>query len=280
MDLHWRIWSDIIQRADELLAEDLSNQDVVFRNVPLEIYGHLLLGVPDCYPRLKRLLPSMPSDEVQRNWVGDCGLPLLYKGTSFVKSTLQYIRYQDIRPRNLKALDFGCGWGRLLRLFGKYFPTQNLEGVDPWDKSIELCRECKIRNPLAESDYLPHSLPVHSRQFHLIYAYSVFTHLSPRAFATCLGTLRRYIAPDGVLIITLRPVEYWLAANNPDAYRTHVLEGFSYVPHQFKVVDGDSVYGDTSVNIAYLQQFSDWEVQDVEVSYTDPLQIFVLLRPC
>lgn len=76
MDLQWKSWSATIHHAEVAIAEDLSNLDLVFGDLPIEIYGELLLGVPDCYPRLRRLLPTMPSDEVQRSWTGDSGLPL------------------------------------------------------------------------------------------------------------------------------------------------------------------------------------------------------------
>lgn len=279
MDLQWCLWLPVIERAEVALADDLCNLDLVFRGCPLEVFGRLLLDVPEKYPRLKKLLPQMPSDEVQTSWTGDAGLPLLHKGTSFVSSALQYFRSADIRANNLKALDFGCGWGRLLRLFSKYFPIGNLEGVDPWDKSIELCRSCGIQNPLAVSDYVPNAIPTVNGKFDFIYSYSVFTHLSPRTFSLCMKTLRRYIAEDGLLIITIRPAEYWLTVDRPDCYSIHAAAGFCYNPHPFRVIDGDSVYGDMSVSLEYLARFDQWRVEDVDVNHTDPLQVFVVLRP-
>src|SRR4029077_744564 len=43
----------------------------------------------------------------------------------------------------------------------------------------------------------------------LIYAFSVFTHLSERAAIMALTTLRRYVARGGLFVITIRPKEYW-----------------------------------------------------------------------
>lgn len=279
MDLQWKSWSAIIDRAEDEIADDLSNLDLVFGHLPIEIYGELLLDVPERYPRLRQLLPKMPSDEVQRAWAGDSGLSLLYKGTSFVKSALKYVPYGRIRADNLRALDYGCGWGRLLRLFSKYFPIGSLEGVDPWDESIKACLASGIRHPLAICDYLPQTLPTRNQQFDFIYAFSVFTHLSMRAFTTCLDTLRRHLSPEGVLVITIRPAEYWLQVNQPEVYAQHCKDGWSYVSHGFKVIDGDSVYGDTSISLERLKAFGGWQVMDVDVSYTDPLQLFVALRP-
>lgn len=278
MNLDWQCWSRAIWRAENDLAEDLSNLDLIFRDLPIEIFGHLLLEVPDRYPRLKRLLPSMPSDQVQRNWAGDCGPSLLYKGTEFVKSALKYIPYDHIRSDNLRALDFGCGWGRLLRLFSKYFPIANLEGVDPWEDSISACRESGIRHPVHLSEYLPQMLPTLNQSFQFIYAFSVFTHLSQLAFKTCLETLHRYLSLDGVLLMTIRPAEYWLQVNQPEAYEQHSANGWAYIPHPFKMINGDSVYGDTSISLERLSECPGWNIVDVEVSRLDPLQIFVTMR--
>ena len=117
MDLQWKAWAATIDRAENQIEEDLSNLDLVFAELPIEVYGKLLLGVPECYPRLQRLLPRMPSDEIQRAWAGDSGLSLLLKSTSFVKSALKYIDYERIRSENLRALDYGCGWGERLSDF-------------------------------------------------------------------------------------------------------------------------------------------------------------------
>ena len=279
MDLAWVSWAAVLERAERELADDLSNLDVVMADLPLELFGELLLAPPTRYSRLCGLLPRMPDEETQRAWTGDAGVSLVYKGTSFVRAALKYFSYRDVRVRGLTALDFGCGWGRLLRLFYKVFPVDQIEGVDPWDKSVAAFRACGLPSHVGLSDYLPSILPTHRASFDIVYAYSVFTHLSPRAFATCLATLRRSIAADGTLLLTTRPAEYWLQTGKPEAYETHLRDGFCYVPHPFRVIDGDSVYGDISVGVDYLRQFDEWRVEDVEVSHTDPLQVLVALRP-
>jgi len=222
--------TQFLDNAENALAEDLSNLDEVFARFPLETYGELLLEVPEKWPRLRRLLPSMPDAQIQINWTGNHGKALLAQSTAFVRTALSYVPLWRARELGLRTLDFGCGWGRLLRLMGKYCPLGQLEGVDPWDKSIELCRACNIRNPLAISDYLPEALPTQSSQFDLIYAFSVFTHLSPYATGVCLKTLRAYLKPSGVLVVTVRPVEYWHAASKPEIADVHAHDGHAYVP--------------------------------------------------
>jgi SAM-dependent methyltransferase len=268
----------IIDTAETELCEDLSNADQVFARLPLESYGELLLDLPERWPRLRRLLPSMPEAQVQINWTGDHGRGLLPLSIAFVRTTLSYVPVWRVRELDLRALDFGCGWGRLLRLMAKYYPLAQLEGVDPWDMSIELCRACGIRNPLAISEYLPETLPTQSCQFDLIYAFSVFTHLSPYATTVCLRTLRKYLKPSGVLIATTRPIEYWHAAGKPELAEAHERDGHAYMPHNFHISSpqGEPIYGDASMEPQALAQHG-LKIVGVEHNAVDPLQILVAL---
>jgi hypothetical protein len=101
-------------------------------------------------------------------------------------------------------------------------PAADLYGCDPWDRSIDLGKQDGLTVNLALSEYLPTHLPFTER-FHLIYAFSVFTHLSLRATRQCLDTLHGYIGENGVLVITIRPVEYWAAdPNASQAEREHL----------------------------------------------------------
>jgi hypothetical protein len=119
-----------------------------------------------------------------------------------------------------------------------------------------------------------------------MYAFSVFTHLSERATLSALRTLRKYVSPDGVLVITIRPVEYWAVdkAFTEDQRqalkRQHEETGFAFHPHRRDAVDGDITYGDTSLTIEWLSaKAPEWSVQRMDRSLEDPLQVYVFLTP-
>jgi SAM-dependent methyltransferase len=180
-------------------------------------------------------------------------------------------------------LDYGCGWGRQLRLMYKYIPFDRIYGVDPWDKSIEICHSCRLKGNLAISEYVPTSLPF-ERTFDLIYAFSVFTHLSERTALRVLSTLRRYIADGGLLFITIRPREYWNVHGDgslsPEKLAEHDSRGFAFFPHGREPIDGDITYGDTSLTLDWLRQAqSDWLIDSTEYSMGDSLQVIVTLKP-
>src|SRR5215831_20216859 len=132
----------------------------LFVDFPIDLFGLLLLNIPDDYPNLKRYFPLMPSEEVQQQWTGNCGMSLLSQSCAFIKSMVHAWQHHVGRDLiSASVLDYGCGWGRLTRLMYKYVPHDNIYAIDPWDISINLCREYGLLGHLAISDYMPRSLP-------------------------------------------------------------------------------------------------------------------------
>jgi hypothetical protein len=164
-------------------------------------------------------------------------------------------------------------------------PTRSVSGLDPWDRSIELCHQAGFGNNFRQSDYLPKSLPLGDARFDLIYAFSVFTHLSERAARQALDTLRCYVKDDGLMIITVRPIEYWRVAHLDDSRITalmaeHHSRGFAFHPHNRERIDGDITYGDSSMRPEWIAaEFPKWRLSGLDRSLDDPYQIYVLLQP-
>jgi len=287
-------YSDDIIAAAEEIAKTGDIHDVLekLRQLCLDDFGELLLGVPDpSFPSLSSILPRMASEEVQKNWTGDSGIALLGYTTSFVR--LAAYNCQKLLGRGLNdrtILDFGCGYGRILRLMYYYSSPVRIWGLDPWEKSIEICRADGVLGQLAVSDYLPTTIPVGDTTFDFIYSFSVFTHLSERAATLALTTLRRYVARDGLCVITIRPKEYWqqpdpaVAAGTPidrdELVGRHERSGFAFVPHALEAIDGEVTYGDTSLSFEWIEQHAEgWNLIGYDRSLLDPFQIHVYLVP-
>ena len=115
-----------LELVRELEARASTIEDVVsgFQASTLDEFGELLLAMPSSqFPSLSRLLPSMPPDDIQQRWTGDTGEDLLRLSTYIVNTNVTfYERITRRSIRNAKVLDFGCGWGRLLRLMLYYVP--------------------------------------------------------------------------------------------------------------------------------------------------------------
>jgi SAM-dependent methyltransferase len=279
------LFDDQLHEIDRtILSAQPADIQRLFRNVPLDIFGYMLLDVPPQFPNIKAFFPSMASDEAQESWTGSHGSALLTQSSAFVKSLVS--DYRAIIGKDLDrstVLDFGCGWGRLIRLMYKYVSFENIYAVDPWDRSIELCKQHEVKANIALSDWVPKSLPF-QRQLDLIYSFSVFTHLSEKTLLVALRTLRRYIAKTGLLVLTVRPKEYWTVDNqgalNSKMVRLHDEKGFAFNPHNRPPIDGDITYGDASISPTYFERnCSEWRLVKIDYNIVDSYQVILFFQP-
>src|SRR5262249_4106197 len=109
-------------------------------------------------------------------------------------------------------LDFGCGWGRILRFFLKDLEPTRLWGADPVEEMIDFCRTSNPWCAFYCIDRTPPT-PFRSDTFDCIYSFSVFSHLSEPMHRSWLGELHRILKPGGILIATTRDREFirWCA---------------------------------------------------------------------
>jgi SAM-dependent methyltransferase len=150
---------------------------------------------------LQRILPELPEEEVQLNANGLSGDHALADG--FLVYRLFREIYEGLRDdlRVADVLDFGCGWGRVIRFFLKDLDASRLWGIDHWDKHVEICRRTNLWANFERNEPFP---PTRFRDgsFDLVFAYSVFSHLSEDAHEQWLGEFRRLLRPGGVFIAT------------------------------------------------------------------------------
>jgi hypothetical protein len=182
-------------------------------------------------------------------------------------------------------LDYGCGWGRLLRLMPYYFSYENILGVDSWDVALAECKKAGILSPtnLIQRD----ASDLVGGKFEAGYAFSVFTHLPEGLTKRVLANLASCFPRNGLLIITIRPPEYWSfvisCTKNKESQKiygkalsAHSKIDFSYVPHGGETGE---YYGDTSMTTSWFStNINDWKIIDVDRSLSDPLQIYLTLQ--
>jgi SAM-dependent methyltransferase len=276
----------------EKKSTDISPQDILYslrKTLGLGDFGEIMFSLPlKSYENISKHLPSMASEEIQNKWTGSSGVALLKQTCSFVRSVAyNYTKITGKSLENASILDYGCGYGRIARLMYYFTSPDRLMGVDPWDRSIDICHANGLGSLFRVSDYLPDDLPVDGRTFDFIYAFSVFTHLSERATLKALAASRRYINPAGVMVITIRPVEYWNfnqqaigASNVAPLEARHRSDGFAFSPHNRAPVDGDVTYGDTSMTTNWISaNVPGWKIAGIDRSIDDSLQIYVFLLP-
>jgi SAM-dependent methyltransferase len=95
-------------------------------------------------------------------------------------------------------LDFGCGCGRVTRRW------RDLNGVHGSDTNAEAVAWCRANLPFGrfETNGLAPPLAFADRSFDLVYALSVFTHLTLDLQYAWLRELHRVLRPGGVLLLT------------------------------------------------------------------------------
>lgn len=284
---------DYISRYLQQIQDDGSIQTPdqaykALRNLGLSDFGHVLWNCPlGGFDRLSRHLPDMAPVEVQKSWTGFSGDVLLDQSVSFVRSAAEnYTALTGTTLRDKRILDYGCGYGRFLRLFRYY--SDNVRGVDAWEESLALSRAAGFGDRVAKIDPVPETLPAETA-FDFAFAFSVFTHLNERAATAALRAMRQVAAPGAVLCITIRPVEYWkgryrqLGAQGENrehqARERHRATGFAFAPSGQRESDPEGCFGHATMEIDWLQGIArGWTVAATDRSANDPMQRYVYLR--
>ena len=105
------------------------------------------------------------------------------------------------------VLDFGCGCGRVVRHLRDY-ETVNVHGTDCNQHAIVWCDE-----HLNFAEFGTNQLEPRTRYrehcFDLVYAFSVFTHLTESLQSPWMQELRRILKPEGLLIVTVHGDQYF-----------------------------------------------------------------------
>lgn len=269
------------KRSEKELFQEL-------QKMMLDDVAHLLIDPLGHYPALRAALPIMPPADVQRAWTGTSGEALLHQSISFVRAMTDfYTKDLGENFQGSKILDYGCGWGRLLRLMYKFTSPDNLYGCDAWANSLQLCFDSHVRANLEKCEEIPKSVPFPEVKFDIIYAFSVFTHLSEKTSLSVITALRNAISEQGLLAVTVRPIEYWDAHDQNQSkvdvvkmIADHKQMGYAFTPHNRPPIDGEVTYGDTSISSEYIyDHWNGWQIVGEPLYAADPFQKIVFLRP-
>jgi SAM-dependent methyltransferase len=286
------IYGDTLEPIDAACAGlDHSEAFGLFRDLDLDLWAVLLSGQYEAYPNIRAVLPRAPDVSIQARWNGWTGLKLLNESKAFYRRVRELCcAYSDRPLSDSRVLDFGCGWGRLTRFFARDVAPGALFACDPVEEILEVCRETGVPARLARCDFVPERLPFEER-FDLVFAFSVFTHLSEDAHEACLAAIAASLAPGGLLIATIRPPAYlaYCEALRPlldslpaDPGRD---PGYLFVPHPAdadhpQYDGGEMTYGETVVTLPYVR--SRWapafELLDVGLLTEDVYQVVLTLR--
>jgi len=249
-------------------------------------FARFMWSLPD--PRfsgLSTMLPAMATDEAQRNRSGNFGPVLRDQTVDFCRIMALY--FQRITGRSLdhqRILDFGFGYGRMARMMYWFTDPDSYCGVDPMQESLDICSNDRMLGQFKKINYVEPDFDVEGGRFDLIFAYSVFTHTPEKITHLALRALRRHVRNNGLLVITIRPVEYWRDDHgaSPEQREASVLAhrttGYAFRDHGYEV-GGEQIYGETSMSLEWLaQNHPEWEIVAHDRGI-DPNQTIVFLTP-
>lgn len=148
--------------------------------------------------------PSFPPPDVQERFVGRSGEAALQE----VRPFYELIANRSSLTPESTVVDFGAGWGRIARFFeGDMGDCANLHLVDVDPEALEWCKKCGVKgNP---NVIIPTgSLPFADQSTDVLYAYSVFSHLSENSAIHWLTEIARVLKPDGLFVFTTQSLRF------------------------------------------------------------------------
>jgi SAM-dependent methyltransferase len=148
-------------------------------------------------------LPAFPDEKLQRITNSQCGSETMIDAFSFYMLTKQLAqKHGNPVGKISRILDYGCGWGRIYRCFLREVPITGLFGVDVQHALVEACKNSFLPEQfkLIKSNA---ELPYDDETFDLVFANSVFSHLSKDLHQHAIREISRVTKCNGLIICTM-----------------------------------------------------------------------------
>jgi hypothetical protein len=147
----------------------------------------------------------VPPDEIQLEFTARCGRANLQQAFSFYQYVCSASRIPEIREPRI--LDFGAGWGRISRFFLRDTKPEHIVVADCMSEAVRWLHA--TRNPcrIIKSEPRP---PIDGigEPLDLIYAFSVFSHLSEEYLHAWITYFMTCLRPGGHLVFTTRGLQF------------------------------------------------------------------------
>lgn len=152
--------------------------------------------------------PPNPPREVQERFVGSSYSAAYVEAERFVSRAFEHL--SGATTRQLRVLDFGAGWGRILRMLLLRLKPEQL-----WSTDVDLDMTALVHATLPgvnanTNATLPPS-SFRSGMFDAITAFSVFSHLSEEAHRAWVVEFARILRPGGHVFITVLEPQFLAA---------------------------------------------------------------------
>jgi hypothetical protein len=146
-------------------------------------------------------LPDMPDDDTQVGFTALSGEANMRQAFDFYAHMRTVCHLDKIKEP--KVLDFGGGWGRVARLFLRDTKPQNIYLAETRASTIQLLKDAKAPYTIIHNEPPPPitGLP---DDLDLVFAYSVFSHLSEKYFLDWMRYFLEVLPTGGGIVFTSR----------------------------------------------------------------------------
>ena len=220
-------------------------------------------------------LPGFPSADMQRQIIGSAGSQALIEAQRYYMLIKKYAKQLGVNfsPETTSVLDFGVGWGRMIRYYLKDVIADNIHGLDVAQQMIDICKTTitggnfMLNNPAPPTHFANNSLDI-------VYAYSVFSHLAEAIHLKWIEEIARILKPGGILVATTQPrkfvemCEYWRAHKPESLWHENLSKSFTDTNAAYSAYDSGrylysatgggsldaSFYGEALIPKAYVER--------------------------
>lgn len=187
---------------------------------------------------------EFPSEDVQVITNGLKGEKTAQSALAIFKELAKNIEKFEVCD-NPQILDYGCGWGRITRLFATLSSDANIYGVDVDSRLISSAKQCVKTITFSEIQSMG-TLPFADNSFDLVFANSVFSHLSEKSAISTLSELVRILNTNGKIIISVLELEEMNKFYRNEKQRTWIEKILGTQESAKKTLSRDNfVWGDT-----------------------------------
>lgn len=152
-----------------------------------------------------------PPQAFQESFTGVSFHTAYLEAASFLNHMIAKIE-ADSGPIDFKGkriVDFGSGWGRMLRLLRSKPELEETElyGCEQHPKALAVCQRSLPRVCLSRTRSYP-PCDLRSGFIDIVYAYSVFSHLNAPPHLAWAQEIHRILKPGGYACVTVQPREF------------------------------------------------------------------------
>lgn len=154
---------------------------------------------------------------------------------AYMKEVMDIIR--KLEPRSF--LDVGCGEGKMILELAKSLPGKNMKGIDLSERAIYFAKAFNFGNGASfECQDIAHI----QGSFDAISLVETMEHIPDNLISTIVGNVRRLLAPDGRVIVTVPASNFPVQEKHYRHYDIDLIlkqfEGFSLESVKYMVAQG------------------------------------------